>query len=38
MGDAGLFSWGFVVTGLLITAAGVLALSLKLPDADKAAG
>jgi NNP family nitrate/nitrite transporter-like MFS transporter len=37
MGDAGLFSWGFVLTGVLITAAGVLALSLKLPDADKEA-
>ena len=32
MGDAQLFSWGFVTTGVLITAAGVLALSLNLPD------
>ncbi|HYJ14615.1 MAG TPA: MFS transporter [Candidatus Limnocylindria bacterium] len=31
MGDAGLFALGFAITGLLITGAGVLALSLKLP-------
>jgi NNP family nitrate/nitrite transporter-like MFS transporter len=32
MGDARLFAWGFVATGVMITAAGILALSLKLPD------
>jgi hypothetical protein len=31
MGDAGLFALGFAITGLLITGAGVLALSLRLP-------
>jgi hypothetical protein len=31
MGDARLFALGFTITGLLITAAGILALSLKLP-------
>ena len=31
MGDAKLFALGFTITGLLITAAGVLAISLKLP-------
>lgn len=36
MGDAGLFSWGFVITGMFITGAGLLALSLKLPDGVKA--
>jgi NNP family nitrate/nitrite transporter-like MFS transporter len=35
MGDAQLFSWGFVTTGALITAAGVLALSLNLPSGGK---
>jgi NNP family nitrate/nitrite transporter-like MFS transporter len=35
MGDAQLFSWGIAATGMLITAAGVLALSLKLPDGGK---
>ena len=35
MGDAQLFSWGFVTTGVLITAAGVLALSLNLPSGGK---
>jgi NNP family nitrate/nitrite transporter-like MFS transporter len=37
MGDAKLFSSGFVITGLLITAGGIIALSLKLPDGGKAA-
>jgi len=32
MGDAQLFALGFIATGILITGAGVLALSLKLPD------
>jgi hypothetical protein len=32
MGDAQLFALGFVATGVMITAAGILALSLKLPD------
>jgi NNP family nitrate/nitrite transporter-like MFS transporter len=35
MGDVQLFSWGFATTGLLITAAGVLALSLSLPSGGK---
>jgi NNP family nitrate/nitrite transporter-like MFS transporter len=37
MGDAKLFAFGFMVTGILITGAGFLALSLKLPDRGKAA-
>jgi MFS family permease len=37
MGDAQLFSLGFVITGLLITAGGIIALSLKLPDGGKVA-
>jgi MFS transporter, NNP family, nitrate/nitrite transporter len=37
MGDAKLFSLGFVITGILITAGGIIALSLKLPDAGKGA-
>lgn len=37
MGDAKLFSLGFVITGILITAGGIIALSLKLPDGGKAA-
>lgn len=32
MGDARLFAVGFTVTGILISGAGLLALSLKLPD------
>lgn len=36
MGDAQLFAAGFIITGILITAGGVVALSLKLPDAGKA--
>lgn len=36
MGDAKLFALGFTITGLLITAAGVLAMSLKLPASAKA--
>ena len=36
MGDAKLFALGFTITGLLITAAGVLALVLKLPGTVKA--
>lgn len=36
MGDAKLFALGFTLTGLLITAAGVLAMSLKLPASAKA--
>jgi NNP family nitrate/nitrite transporter-like MFS transporter len=32
MGDAQMFAWGFAATGIMITAAGMLALSLKLPD------
>ncbi|MSP37352.1 MAG: MFS transporter [Deltaproteobacteria bacterium] len=35
MGDAKLFALGFTLTGLLITAAGVLAMSLKLPASAK---
>ena len=35
MGDAHLFAWGFMVTGILIIGAGVLAMSLKLPDIGK---
>jgi NNP family nitrate/nitrite transporter-like MFS transporter len=35
MGDAKLFSLGFVITGILITAGGIIALSLKLPDGGK---
>ncbi len=35
MGDAKLFALGFTITGLLITAAGVLAMSLKLPASAK---
>ena len=38
MGDAKLFSLGFMITGILITAAGIIALSLKLPDAGNGAG
>ena len=34
MGDAGSFALGFIVTGILITSGGVLALLLKLPDAS----
>jgi len=37
MGDAKLFSLGFVITGILITAGGIIALSLKLPDGGKSA-
>ena len=37
MGDAHLFATGFIVTGILIIAAGVLALTLKLPDGGKTA-
>jgi hypothetical protein len=37
MGDAQLFVVGFIVTGILIIGAGVLALSLKLPNAGKVA-
>ena len=37
LGDARLFSLGFVITGILITAGGVIAMSLKLPDAGKGA-
>ena len=32
MGDAGSFATGFMITGALIFAGGLLALSLKLPD------
>ena len=35
MGDAQLFALGFIATGILITGAGVLAFSLKLPDSGK---
>jgi len=35
MGDAKLFALGFTITGLLITAAGVLALLLKLPTSTQ---
>jgi NNP family nitrate/nitrite transporter-like MFS transporter len=35
MGDAKLFALGFTITGLLITAAGVIAISLKLPGSAK---
>jgi MFS transporter, NNP family, nitrate/nitrite transporter len=35
MGDAKMFALGFTITGLLITAAGVLAISLKLPGSGK---
>jgi NNP family nitrate/nitrite transporter-like MFS transporter len=38
MGDAKLFSLGFMITGILITAGGIIALSLKLPDAGNGAG
>ena len=37
MGDAKLFSLGFMITGILITAGGLIALSLKLPDAGNGA-
>lgn len=36
MGDAKLFALGFTITGLLISAAGVLAMSLKLPASARA--
>ena len=36
MGDAKLFALGFTITGLLIIAAGVLAMSLKLPRSTSA--
>jgi NNP family nitrate/nitrite transporter-like MFS transporter len=36
MGDAGSFATGLIVTGALITFGGVLALRLKLPDAQAA--
>ena len=36
MGDTQRFATGFIITGALITAAGVLALTLKLPGAGKA--
>ena len=35
MGDAKMFALGFTITGLLIAAAGVLAISLKLPGSGK---
>jgi hypothetical protein len=35
MGDAKLFALGFTITGLLITTAGLLAISLKLPGSAK---
>ena len=35
MGDAHLFAWGFMVTGILIIGAGVLAMLLNLPDSGK---
>lgn len=35
MGDAHLFALGFMVTGILIIGAGVLAMSLRLPDSGK---
>jgi NNP family nitrate/nitrite transporter-like MFS transporter len=35
MGDAHRFALGFMVAGILITGAGILALSLKLPDHGK---
>lgn len=35
MGDAKMFALGFTITGLLIAAAGVLAISLKLPGYGK---
>jgi NNP family nitrate/nitrite transporter-like MFS transporter len=35
MGDAGSFANGFMITGALITAGALLALLLKLPDAQK---
>jgi hypothetical protein len=35
MGDAAFFSLGFTITGLLIIAAGVLAISLNLPGTAK---
>lgn len=38
MGDAGLFAFGFVVTGALILCGGLLALLLKLPANPVAAG
>jgi NNP family nitrate/nitrite transporter-like MFS transporter len=34
-GDAGSFAFGFILTGMFITSGGVLALLLKLPEADK---